>query len=165
MKCGVFRNSIKSLPANHLYYADECVIDTRIYREYAYAPGGKAVVGKISGKKYKRTNIVAAKCGTDIVAPMIYDGTTDSLLFEQWFEQMLLPIVPKGSYFILDNATFHRKNKLHALAEKYGCTALFLPPYSPDLNIIEKYWAWLKRQLRKILPSHDDSLVALCGCF
>ena len=41
---------------------------------------------KVSGKKYKRTNIVAAKCGSEIVAPMIYDGTTDNLLFERWFK-------------------------------------------------------------------------------
>jgi len=33
----------------------------------------------IGGKKFKRTNIVAAKCGSSIVAPMIYDGATDAI--------------------------------------------------------------------------------------
>ncbi|MCI8757342.1 MAG: IS630 family transposase, partial [Oscillospiraceae bacterium] len=34
-------------------------------------------------------------------------------------------------------------------------------PYSPELNPIENFWAWLKRFLRKILPyepSFDDAL-------
>ena len=159
-----FRNFVKSLPKNRLYYIDECGIDTYIYREYAYAPRGTTVIGNISGKKYKRTNIVAAKCGNDVIAPMIYDGTTDSILFEQWFEHIFLKVVPNGSFCVLDNATFHRKGRLRALAENSGCTVLFLPPYSPDLNLIEKYWAWLKRRLRKLLPHHDCFLDALCGC-
>ena len=73
---------------------------------------------------------------------MTYDGTTDSSLFEQWFEQRLLPVIPKYSIIILDNATFHRKAKLRALAEESDCEVLFLPPYSPDLNPIENFWAW-----------------------
>jgi transposase len=65
----------------------------------------------------------------------------------------------------MDNAAFHRKGKLHALAEKAGCVVIFLPPYSPDLNKIEKYWAWLKGRLRKILPECDDFMETLCGIF
>jgi len=65
----------------------------------------------------------------------------------------------------MDNAAFHRKSKLHELAQNVGCTVIFLPPYSPDLNKIENYWAWMKGRLRKILPEHDDFMEALCGIF
>jgi transposase len=123
------------------------------------------VYGNISGRKFKRTNIVAAKCGKCIVAPMIYDGTTDAVLFEHWFEHALLKEIPSGSYCILDNAAFHRKSRLHDLAQKAGCTVIFLPPYSPDLNLIEKYWAWLKGRLRKTLPESDDFISTLCRIF
>ena len=160
-----FINTINSYPHDKVYYIDECGIDNYLYREYAYALRGTKVIGKVSGKKYKRTNIVAAKCGSDIIAPMIYDGTTDSLLFEQWFKEAFLPVIPKGSYCVLDNATFHRKKKLHQLAFDAGCSVLFLPPYSPDLNPIEKHWAWLKNTLRKVLPFFECFIDALCYCF
>ena len=54
---------------------------------------------------------------------------------------------------VLDNATFHRKSKIPALARQKKCTVLFLPAYSPDLNPIEKKWAWLKKTLRKVPQS------------
>ncbi|MCL2049279.1 MAG: hypothetical protein FWG87_11195 [Defluviitaleaceae bacterium] len=68
-----------------------------------------------SGKKFKRTNIVAAKCGDKVVAPMIYDGTTDSVLFECWFENMLLKSIPKYSVIVADRESFHRKQVLQFL--------------------------------------------------
>ena len=165
IKRAAFHSLISSLHKARIYYIDECGIDTYVCREYAHAKRGKKVAGNISGKRFKRTNIVAAKCGADIVAPMIYDGTTDSTLFEDWFEYHFLPVVPEGSYCILDNATFHRKSRLHALAENVGCRVIFLPPYSPDLNPIENFWAWLKRQLKKILPHCEGFMDALCGLF
>jgi len=153
---------LKTIAPESLIYVDECGFDHFLYREYAYAPRGQKVVAKISGKKFKRTNIVAGICRGEWVAPLEYDGTTDSVLFQFWFENCLLKEVNPGSVIVLDNATFHKKSVLPILAESYGCKVLFLPPYSPDLNPIEKKWAWLKRKLKKILhnfESFDDALV------
>ena len=105
--------------------------------------------------------IVAAQIGKCIQ----YDGTMDGALFEMWFEQLLLPTLPRNTVIVMDNASFHRKSRLTSIAERAGHTLLFLPPYSPELNPIENFWAWLKRYLRKILPdalSFDD---ALYECF
>ena len=73
--------------------------------------------------------------------------------------------VSKGSVIILDNATFHKKSVLPDLARKYNCEVLFLPPYSPDLNPIEKKWAWLKQKLRSILFKFDSFDIALQSVF
>jgi transposase len=53
----------------------------------------------------------------------------------------LVKVVPGGSTIIMDNATHHPKKKLFNLARRHGMRLLFLPPYSPDLNPIEKDWA------------------------
>lgn len=135
-----------------------------MYREKARALRGEKVYGKISGKKFKRTNIVAAKCGDKILAPLEYNGTTDHKLFEWWFVTMLLPILVVGSVIILDNASFHRKTGLRALAEKAGFSIVFLPPYSPDYNPIEHFWASFKSRLRKVLGNFLTLSDALSAC-
>ena len=93
---------MKGFPAERLVYVDECGIDKYLYREYAYAPRGQKVIAKIGGKKFKRINIVAGICQGEWVAPMEYMGTTDSILFEFWFEHYLLKEVRPGSIMILD---------------------------------------------------------------
>jgi len=156
---------LKNIPADCLIYVDECGINQYLYREFAYSPRGQKVLSKISGKKFKRTNIVAGICQGDWVAPMEYGGTTDSRLFECWFENCLLKEAKPGSVIILDNATFHKKSVLPNLATQKDCQVLFLPSYSPDLNPIEQKWAWLKRKLRNILPNFDSFSQALPCCF
>ena len=107
-----------------------------MYREYARALRGEKSYGVISGRKYKRMSMIAGKCGKKILAPLSYEGTTDSELFEYWFEKALSPELKAGQTIILDNATIHRKSKVRELAEKAMCSVVFLPPYSPDLNKI-----------------------------
>ena len=151
-----FAERIKTVSPESLVYVDECGVDQYLYREYAYAPRGQKVIAQISGKKFKRVNFAAGICQGRWVAPIEYSGTTNSALFELWFEKCLLSEVKPGSVIVLDNATFHRKSVLPGLAQRYGCNVLFLPPYSPDLNPIEKKWAWLKRKLRELLPSFNS---------
>jgi transposase len=109
------------------------------------------VKGEKSGKRYARHSFVAAKCGKKILAPMTYKGTCNSQLFEKWVEKVLLPEIKKGQIIIMDNATFHKSLNTKLLIESAGCQLLFLPPYSPDFNPIEKFWAWFKRQIREII--------------
>ena len=53
----------------------------------------------------------------------------------------------------MDNAAFHRKGRLECIAKALGHMVIFLPPYSPDLNPIEQYWAAFKKRLQKIMHS------------
>ena len=156
---------LKVVPPENVVYVDECGIDKYLYREFAYAPRGEKVITKISGKKFKRTNIVAGICLGEWVAPMEYSGTTDSVLFEFWFKNCLLKELGGGKVIVLDNATFHKKSVLPNLAKRYSCEVLFLPPYSPNLNPIEKKWAWLKKRLRQILPELESFQRAVQNCF
>ena len=152
---------ISAYSVENIAYVDECGIDTYLYREYGYAARGQKVFDQISGRKYKRCGIVAAQLNGKILAPLQYDGTMDSHLFEFWFTNQLLPTLEKGCVVVMDNASFHCKTHLFPATQKAGINLIFLPPYSPDLNPIEYFWAWLKRQLRKILPfssSFDNAL-------
>ncbi|MBE9033503.1 transposase, partial [filamentous cyanobacterium LEGE 11480] len=56
----------------------------------------------------------------------------------------LVPALKPGQVVVMDNASFHKSERMRQLIEQAGCVLLFLPPYSPDLNKIEKFWARLK---------------------
>nr|WP_255453476.1 transposase [Wolbachia endosymbiont of Atemnus politus] len=58
-----------------------------------------------------------------------------------------------GQTVILDNASFHKSERTKKLIESAECKVLFLPPYSPDLNPIEKFWFPIKHAVRKALPT------------
>lgn len=104
------------------------------------------------GRRFQRLNVIGGLCNGETLAEFCYNGTTTGDFFEMWFSDCLLKHVEKGCTVIMDNASFHRKNKLRELAEKAGIELLFLPPYSPDFNPIEKTWANMKRALRDLLP-------------
>ena len=114
------------------------------------ASRGEKMAGKVSGKKFQQLSIVAAKCGGEIVERHEYGCNMNSRLFEFWFMLLLLAIAP-GGVIIMDNASFHRKKVLRKMAKEAGCRVIFLPPYSPDFNPIEKVWANLKKFLRNHL--------------
>jgi len=75
-----------------------------------------------------------------------YNHTTNSGFFERWFTDCLLAETPRGYAVIMGNAKFHRKTQLRKLA-RGKAWLLFLPPYSPNYNPIEKTWANMKRFL------------------
>ena len=144
-------------------YLDEMGSDSCYHREYGYAPRGEKVTGEVLGKKFARTNLIAAQIGSHLIAPMYYNENTDSAIFEVWFEGRLMPLLSPGHVVMMDNASFHRKEKLRKIAARYHVSVLFLPPYSPDLNPIEKTWANIKRWLKSHIheyKSFEDALEA-----
>jgi transposase len=58
----------------------------------------------------------------------------------------------------MDNASFHKDPKIKTLIESVGCKLIYLPPYSPDLNPIEKFWATLKKVVRKMRVNMEELL-------
>jgi len=99
--------------------------------------------------------MVAGWCNRSVMVPMTFEGYCDTSLFEAWVEQQLVPELKLGQVVVMDNASFHKSQRTQDLIEQAGCTLLFLPPYSPDLNKIEKFWARLKTYLRKTLDTFD----------
>jgi len=87
----------------------------------------------------------------------------ESEFFEEWFREILLRDIEKLEkrvLIVIDNARFHRKNILEKIIEGTGHCLLFLPPYSPDLNPIEKLWANMKKKLAVQLQM-EDTLILL----
>lgn len=82
---------------------------------------------------------------------------------------MLIPELKVGQVVILDNASFHKSQTSLEMIRQAGCEVLFLPPYSPDLNPIEIFWANFKRRVKEILnqcstlaEAIDQSFLKVC---
>ena len=79
-----------------------------------------------------------------------------SKFFKKWFKEIFLKEVDENKAIVMDNATFHCKSRLYELCNNANknLKLIFLPPYSPDLNPIEKYWAVLKKKLKKTVKNN-----------
>ncbi len=140
-----------------MVYIDEVGINDNIVVQYGWSEKGSKSYAEQSGFRSERVSIIAGYdySNKQLVAPFEFKGHLNADLFYGWFEQVLCPVLVPGSIIIMDNASFHKSDEIKELAKVHGCELIFLPPYSPDLNPIEKVWANFKRNLRKCIKKFE----------
>ncbi|WP_245397602.1 IS630 family transposase [Candidatus Rhabdochlamydia oedothoracis] len=148
-----YLKKIEAISPEKRVYLDQSGISQYVHRQYARSARGKQIFGGISGKRFGRRSVISALQGKKLLAPMCFEGTCHTDLFNVWLKQELIPNLTHGQVLILDNASFHQSKTTRTLIEESGYEMLFLPPYSPDLNPIEKYWANMKTKIRELLPT------------
>ncbi len=151
-----YLESIKSLDKDKLVYIDESGIEINSIQDRGWGKKGKILKGLKSGKYYQRTNIISGYVNNKAIAPMIFNNSCNTELFNKWVEEMLIKELKPEQVVILDNASFHKSEKTKELIESVGCKLIFLPPYSPNLNPIEKFWANMKRWIRSKITKFKD---------
>jgi transposase len=117
-------------------------------RLYARSAGGKRVHEATPGGHWKIMTILGAMSLRGMIATMTIEEPTDTDIFLAYIEHLLYPVLKPGDVVVMDNLSAHKAPAVQAWIEKAGAEVLFLPPYSPDLNPIEKAWAKLKQLLR-----------------
>ena len=75
---------------------------------------------------------------------------------QRWVRENLIPELKPNQVIIMDNASFHKSSKTRELIESKSCTVLYLSPYSPDLNPIEKVWGSMKKVYRNHKHKYKD---------
>lgn len=84
-----------------------------------------------------------------MVAPCVFDGPVNAESFLAWIVQFLVPTLKPGDIVVMDNLSSHKNPAVRAAIRAAGAKLFYLPPYSPDLNPIEKAFSKLKTLLRK----------------
>lgn len=82
------------------------------------------------------------------------DGDT----FLNYVEQCLVPSLRPGDVVVMDNLASHKVKRVREAIESAGCDLWYLPPYSPDLNPIEKFWSKVKNWLRRVSATKFNGL-------
>ncbi|WP_183305964.1 transposase [Dysgonomonas hofstadii] len=118
-------------------------------RDRGYSLKGKKCYASKDWHAKGRINVIGDISSFKLFSVCLFHCNIDSDVFYQWLTLELLPNVPQNSVIVLDNATFHKRRDALLAVQKHGHTLEFLPPYSPDLNPIEKKWAQAKSIRRK----------------
>lgn len=92
-------------------------------------------------------------------AAMVIEGATDRDVFEAYVQQVLIPTLRPGDIVVMDNLAPHKAPAIIAAIEMAGAEVWFLPPYSPDLNPIEKLWSKVKALLRSAKARTEKALL------
>ena len=102
--------------------------------------------------------ILGAMSMEGIIAAMTIEEATDADIFLAFIQQVLCPVLKPGDLVVMDNLSSHKVPDVRQSIEKMGAQLLYLPPYSPDLNPIEKAWAKLKQLLRTAQARTKETL-------
>ena len=137
------------LKPEQLVYVDEAGMENRDQYDYGHTERGQRFHALKSGRRTGRINMIAALCEGQLMAPFTLEGSCNRTVFEVWIERCLIPVLKPQQGVVIDNATFHKGGRIQALIEQHNCRLLYLPPYSPDLNKIERCWSWLKARIRR----------------
>ena len=120
-----------------------------------YSPKGERCYALRSGKRTERISWISALREKKLFAPLTFEGSCNRPLFEFWLSECLIPQLSTGDIIIIDNASFHKGERIKELVEEAGCKIWYLPAYSPDLNNIENWWGVLKTWMRQKLKEFE----------
>jgi transposase len=143
-----FLDRIRTIPPEKLIFLDESGVTTSMTRLYGRARRGQRVHEATPGGHWKILTILGAMGLGGMVATMTVEAATDSDIFLAYLDQVLCPQLRPGDVVVMDNLSSHKVTGVRERLQQRGADVLYLPPYSPDLNPIEKAWAKLKQLLR-----------------
>ncbi len=140
----------------NIVYLDESGFEEDTLRDYGYAKIGIRCVDSFNWQAKGRTNVIGAILGGILVGIGLFEFNVNANVFHGWVVQCLLPALPSNSVVVMDNASFHKRQDIQEAITQAGHILEYLPPYSPDLNPIEKKWAQAKAIRRQKRCSVDE---------
>ena len=151
------------LDVGRLVFIDEAGAKTNMTRLYGRSLKGVRACDHAPHGHWCTTTMICAIRVNGETACMAVDAATSSDVFRCYVEYILVPSLRAGDIVILDNLSAHKDKAALEMIEQAGAEVRFLPPYSPDLNPIEKMWSKVKQLLRGIKARGQQELLAAIG--
>ena len=168
-----FMSEVLLFPKEMFVWVDETGCDRRNYmRKYGYALRGERAIQQRYITRGNRVNAIVAICTEGVIEYEFHSTTVNADHFIDFLRGSLIPMMlpfdgcNHRSIIVLDNASIHHTADIHTTLQEAGILALFLPPYSPDLNPIELMFGHIKEYLKEhedlidAAPSHTTLLEA-----
>jgi len=132
-------------------------------RLYGRGLRGARVYDRVPNGRWETTTMIAAIGRNGAQASWVLDGPMDGAAFTVWAERILAPTLEPADIIVMDNLSAHRNEAARAAIHATGATVWDLPPYSPDLNPIEKMWSKVKAHLRAAKARDPQALCQAIG--
>lgn len=148
-----------------LVFLDESGAKTNMTRLYGRAPVGERCNFFSPHGHWRTTTMVSAIRRSGVIpgATLLLDGPMNAATFLGYTERCLAPSRRPGDVVVMDNLAAHKVAGVEDAVEAVGATVWWLPPYSPDLNPIEKLWSKIKSWLRRAMAQTMTGLVRAAG--
>lgn len=174
-----FQIARRFVDAGSLVFLDETGAATHMTRLYGRSEGGERCVDRTPQGDWKTMTLLGAMRLEGVMreATAVYDGPMNRPTFVAYVEHCLAPSLRPGDVVVMDNLPAHKDAAVRRHIENAGAEVWYLPPYSPDLNPIEKLWskvkAWLRRAtaatfagvVNAIAEALSDAGVAECAAY
>ena len=142
---------------------DESSTNVRMVPLRARAPRGQRALGKAPKNWDKNVTLISSITLEGMGPSMSIEGSADGEAFALYIEHFLCPALGEGQIVVMDNLQVHKSKRVRELIEERGCSVVFLPSYSPDMNPIEEAFSKVKALLRKAKARSFEALVEATG--
>lgn len=132
-----------------LVFLDESGININMTRHYARSKTDERAVDSTPINTPCNTTILSSIRLDGRAAHIVYQGGTTAERFAGYLKDTLIPTLSSEDIIVMDNMRSHHAKVVKQVLDASGIRYLYLPPYSPDLNPIEKMWSKIKAYLRK----------------
>lgn len=143
-------------------FVDESAAATSMIRRHGRAMKGKRCVDHAPGS-WKTITMLASLRPSGETTCAVIEGATTGAVFLEYVRKFLAPTLRKGDIVVLDNLSSHKNSAAAKIVKEKKARLAFLPPYSPDLNPIEKMWSKIKSWLRRVAARDLETVCEAVG--
>lgn len=149
--------------ARRLVFLDESSAKTNMTRHRARSRRGQRIHDHVPHGQWHTTTMIGSIRLDGTVCCLAIEGSANQEVFRAYVQQILAPRLRRGDVVVVDNLSVHKDTESREIIESCGADLVFLPPYSPDFNPIEKMWSKVKNQLRSAKARTQPGLIAAIG--
>jgi transposase len=146
-----------------LAFWDETAVLTNMTLLYGRAPRGQRLVEAVPHGHWERWTLAGGLRLSGLCGSLMYEGGTTVEACEAFVVHQLGPGLHPGDVVVMDNLSSHEHPDVVEALQARGVTVKPLPPYSPDLNPIEKMWSKIKQVVRRLRPRTSEDLITAVG--
>jgi len=146
-----------------LVFWDETATLTNLVPLYGRSLPGERIVEYVPHGDWQRLTLIGGVRLSGWCGALMFEGGATVEACEAFVGQQLGPALQAGDIVIMDRLSSHLHPAVVAQLEARGVTVKPLPPYSPDLNPIEKVWSKIKTAVRRARPRTADALIKAVG--